>query len=299
MKKSFIILFLLFTTLFSQTIKIATYNVENLFDGKNNGNEYKDFKIGISEWSEQKYIKKLANIKDVLLRIDADIVALEEIENEAVLKELIKDTDYRFVKFRTTKNAPIGLGIISKLKIEKTEYISVVNTKTRDILKATFKTDNKKEFNIFVNHFPAYKNGIEAQKKAQRALSEALKMSTYSIALGDFNTPFGKNSILNPIEINQKYKNLWREVDHKNRYSFCGYGKKRAIDHVLLSPEFMQKDGDFVYVCRSFYVFKDGLVDKDGYSKTQNGENLYSDHLPLVFEISTDKNRSCGLFSRF
>lgn len=299
MRKILILLFMISSCLFSQTIKIATYNVENLFDGQNNGNEYKDFKVGKSSWNEQSYIEKLSRIKDVILKIDADIIALQEIENESVLKKLTEQTPYKFIKFKTTKNAPVGLGVISKMDIIKVEYFSIKDIKTRDILKATFKAENGRKFSIFINHFPAYKNGIEAQKKAHNALSKALEGTSYSIALGDFNTPFGKNSILNPIEINQKYKNLWREIEPKDRYSFAGYSKKRAIDHVLLSSEFMDKNSDLVYVCKSFYVFKDGLVDEKGYSKMQNDNSLYSDHLPLVFEISTDKSKSCGFFSRF
>ena len=35
-------------------LKIASFNVQNLFDGVNDGTEYADFKIGRGGWSKQK-----------------------------------------------------------------------------------------------------------------------------------------------------------------------------------------------------------------------------------------------------
>ena len=63
-------------------LKIATYNVENLFDDKIQGSEYKDFKNG--SWGAKQYSHKLNQIATVLLDLDADIIALQEIENEGV-----------------------------------------------------------------------------------------------------------------------------------------------------------------------------------------------------------------------
>ncbi|AQW85970.1 putative endonuclease/exonuclease/phosphatase [Campylobacter pinnipediorum subsp. caledonicus] len=285
--------------IFAQTIKIATYNVENLFDGENNGNEYRDFKIGKSPWDYQKYKHKLANIKEVIKSIDADIIALQEIENEDVLKELIKGTDYKFISFKTTKNAPVGLGLISKLRPILTKSFSVAGVKTRDILKVSFEEDEK-IFSIFINHFPAFKkNGITSQKKAERTLRVALENEKNAIVLGDFNSPYGKKSILNDIQITKNYINLWEFIEPKQRYSFAAYGKKRAIDHILLSPEFMDTKYDFIYVCDSFKVFKNNLLNNKGFAKTENKEHKYSDHLPLVFEISTDKDKACRSWSNF
>ncbi|QKF62880.1 putative endonuclease/exonuclease/phosphatase [Campylobacter mucosalis] len=296
--KKFLIFILLSVCAFSQTLKIATYNVENLFDGKNNGNEYPDFRIGKSKWSDDKFKDKLKNIKQVINSVNADIIALQEIENEIVLKELVKDTQYKFLSFCSPKNSPVGLGIISKIKPSlEHECISVKGVKTRDILKQKFSLDGK-EFVIFVNHFPAFKNGLDKQESAVKTLLKAIREESLSvIALGDFNTPFGKKNILAPIEINESFKNLWRELNASERYSFAGYGKKRAIDHVLLSPSFFKDE--LFYACGSFGVFKSGLVDDKGYAKKENNENLYSDHLPLVFEISTDRDKKCGFWSKF
>ncbi|MCR4941878.1 MAG: endonuclease/exonuclease/phosphatase family protein [Campylobacter sp.] len=298
--KIFIWLFLSISIIFAQNIKIATYNVENLFDGKNNGNEYQDFKIGKGKWSSEKSSKKLENISRVVTAINADIIAIEEVENEAILKELAKLCGYGYVSFSAPKNSPVGLGIMSKIKPKFSERYPVSGVKTRDILRVVFQTEGK-EFSIFVNHFPAYKkNGYKNQQKAERTLRVALAQHKYAIALGDFNTPYskGKKNLLNDIVVTKNYTNLWEKVKHKQRYSFAAYGKKRAIDHVLLSPEFFEKNGDFVYVCDSFKVFKADFMMNGDYVRSQNGENLYSDHLPLVFEISSEQNQACGIIDK-
>ena len=43
-------------------LKIATFNVQNLFDAKNDGSEYKDFVVGKSEWSEKKASAKFKTV---------------------------------------------------------------------------------------------------------------------------------------------------------------------------------------------------------------------------------------------
>ena len=77
---------LFFGVLFSSELKIATYNVENLFDDRISGSEYSEFKS--NRWNEAKYQQKLQKIARVLKHLDADVVALNEIENQNVMKAL-------------------------------------------------------------------------------------------------------------------------------------------------------------------------------------------------------------------
>ena len=73
-------------------LKIATFNVQNLFDAKNDGSEYKDFVVGKSEWNEKKANAKFKAVSAKIKELNADIIALQEIENEAILKELMRET---------------------------------------------------------------------------------------------------------------------------------------------------------------------------------------------------------------
>ena len=69
--------------------KVATYNVENLFDAIQQGGEYEEYlphnKHG---WNQAMLNIKLSNIARVIRDMDADIIALEEVENQEVLEQL-------------------------------------------------------------------------------------------------------------------------------------------------------------------------------------------------------------------
>ena len=88
---------------FASEISIATYNVQNLFDCKDDGSEYLDFKVGVSKWDCEAADSKLQRTRQVINALNADIIALQEIENEQVLKALVSDSEYKFVSFTKEK----------------------------------------------------------------------------------------------------------------------------------------------------------------------------------------------------
>ena len=281
MRALFTLVFAVFMA-FASEISIATYNVQNLFDCKNDGSEYLDFQVGASKWDCEAAGGKLQRTRQIISAIDTDIIALQEVENEQVLRALVDGSEYKFIAFSKAKNSPVGLALISKIKPSGSEIFEVPNVKTRNILKVVFEVEGKK-FSVFVNHFPAYKNGINMQKKAERTLRAALGNEQNAIVLGDFNSPYGQKSILNDIIATRGFYDLYSFLAPKDRYSHAVHGKKRAIDHVLLSPSFMA-NGDLSYVDGSFEVFKPSfVVDEHGFAKS----NLYSDHFALKFKIST------------
>ena len=102
-------------------ISIATYNVQNLFDCKNDGSEYLDFQVGASKWDCEAAGGKLQRTRQIISVIDTDIIALEEVENEQVLKSLVEGSDYKFIIFTKEKNSPVGLGIVSKVQPSSSE----------------------------------------------------------------------------------------------------------------------------------------------------------------------------------
>ena len=257
MRALFALVFAVFMA-FASEISIATYNVQNLFDCKDDGSEYPDFKSSTSKWDCEAASSKLKRTKQVIDAINTDIIALQEVENEQVLRALVDGSEYKFIAFSKAKNSPVGLALISKIKTSGSEIFEVPNVKTRNILKVVFEVEGKK-FSVFVNHFPAYKNGINMQKKAERTLRAALGNEQNAIVLGDFNSPYGQKSILNDIIATRGFYDLYSFLAPKDRYSHAVHGKKRAIDHVLLSPSFMA-NGDLSYVDGSFEVFKPNFV---------------------------------------
>ena len=249
-------------------LKIATFNAQNLFDAKNDGSEYKDFVVGKAEWNEKKASDKFKAVSAKIKELNADIIALQEIENEQILKELMRDASYKYFAFSKGKNGPVGLAVLSRIKPEKTQIFSVPNVKTRDILKLDFKVDGQK-FSLLNLHFPARKNPLKQRNTAFITLKSALVDAEKVVVLGDFNTPYGDKELLGNFETSKNLANLWAFLPKSERYSHTSLN---ALDHVLLSKDALNQN----YVLNSFKVERDGAK--------------ISDHFALVFRLNFDKN---------
>ena len=262
-------LIFLFSLLFSSELKIATYNVENLFDDKISGSEYSDFKS--NRWNSAKYQQKLRKISRVLRELNADVVALNEIENENVIKELANLSGYKFYKFATLKGSPVGLGLLSRYRISDSEIYVVPDVKTRPILMSRVEFEgNNIEF--FVAHFPAAKNPIKHRIAVANTMKKAVKNSKNGVILGDLNSNYGYKFLLNGLD---GWTNLWEFLPSYQRSSYKN--GKSAIDHIILSKDLMGKN--LRYKDGSFGVFKANFID-----------DSYSDHYPLYATLSLQED---------
>lgn len=262
-------LIFLFSLLFSSELKIATYNVENLFDDKISGSEYSDFKS--NRWNSAKYQQKLRKISRVLRELNADVVALNEIENENVIKELANLSGYKFYKFATLKGSPVGLGLLSRYRISDNEIYIVPDVKTRPILMSRVEFEgNNIEF--FIAHFPAAKNSLKHRIAAANTMKKAVKNSKNGVILGDLNSNYGYKFLLNELD---GWTNLWEFLPSYQRSSYKN--GKSAIDHIILSKDLMGKN--LRYKDGSFGVFKANFMD-----------DSYSDHYPLYATLSLQED---------
>ena len=277
MKK--IIVFLLFSVFaFCGELKIATYNVENLFDGENNGNEYSDYKVCkiktkecFSEWDEAKYNKKLKQTAEIIKELNADIIALQEIENKAVLKELANLSGYEFYEFSASKNSPVGVGFLSKIKPWHKEIYRAKEIKTRDILRLDFEFDGV-EIALFTTHFLSAKNSFVDRRKNAIFLGESVRGARNAVVLGDFNSDYSKGSLLREIIDTQNYTDLWDFIWFKKSSHITG----RALDHILLSSE--------------LFGFARLGYKKDSFKVFRSSKNS-SDHDPIYFVLTSDKDK--------
>lgn len=248
-------------------LKIATYNVENLFDGITQGSEYNDFR---GNWGNANYLKKLASVAKVIKGLDADFISLNEIENEGVLRDLANACGYEYYVFASTKNAPVGLGVMSRKKIISSQKIEIEGVKTRPILRTQIEFAGEK-LNFFSAHFPAIKNSAQDRTKAANTMIKVVRGETNAVILGDLNSEFGRKFLLN--ELSGEFKNLWIFVNSFTRKSRVKGG---AIDHIMLSADFF--DGEKIeFKQSSFGVFKPFLADK------------VSDHYPIYAILSDEK----------
>ncbi len=280
--KSILILATLFVLTFGgETLKIATYNVENLFDLQTSGHEYKEYiPYGISGWDNRNYKTKLKNLSRAIRDIDADIIALEEIESKQALDDLKYQLKrdglyYQYSKIANAKNTTIKVALLSKVPfVYAKELVVGYAMAFRNILEVKFKINNE-ELYIFVNHWKS-KAGPESQrisyaKALKKRIRELGKKNI--IALGDFNSHYeeyktfkrkrklndtdgvtGINHILGTINYQKESSavknikedelyNLWYDIEESERFSYIYKGKKETLDNILISSTLLDQTG--------------------------------------------------------
>ncbi len=309
----FILVFLVLTSLFAKDFKIATYNVQNLFDLNVDGGEYKEYIPNTkSQWNKKNFNKKLTNIAKVIKDLNADIIALEEVENLNVARELnraLGDKQYPYIYTFFQKNKHIvGSVVFSRYKVAN-KYSVKVDGYPRGIHVMKYYLDGHK-ITMFVNHWPAFKHGYSARKAYAEKLKSLLNNKEEYVILGDLNTPlritkdgWGKSlrDVLDSGNFDKPLYDLWYEVPPIMRYTHV-YGRiKNALDHIIVSKTLFDDKG-IEYKTNSFGVFREKyLINKYGYpkrwllkkKKIHVGKG-YSDHLPIYAVLQTkpyDKKR--------
>ncbi|MDR0589402.1 MAG: endonuclease/exonuclease/phosphatase family protein, partial [Spirochaetaceae bacterium] len=113
-----------------QTITIAAWNVQALFDGTETGNEYGEYTAS-SGWSEEKYLARRGFIAQAVNQLRADILAVIEVENLQILETLAADLwaeqKYPWTFFANNPEASLGIGILSRYPFTKTKTHSAIS----------------------------------------------------------------------------------------------------------------------------------------------------------------------------
>ncbi|CAA6801933.1 MAG: Unknown protein [uncultured Sulfurovum sp.] len=284
----------------SSPIKIATYNVENLFDASFQGTEYEEYIPGKHNWNSRMVEIKLNHVAEVICDVDADILGLQEVENKAILKKLMQrlkkvGCPYKYSAITSKKGAAIQVALLSRYKVLKSSDIVVSGApRVRNILEADVAVEGE-SLTVFVNHWKskAYK-GYESKRiayaKALQARIARLAPSKEYVIIGDFNSDH--NAYLTLEDKNNdtqgqtafsdvlhtkveeyeivhaqrgKHYTLWKELAVEDRWSHKFYGKKSSLDQIVL-PQKMFDGKGIDYVNNSFNVFKaDYLFTKRGY----------------------------------
>lgn len=242
MKAFALLITLLSSSAFADVISVMSYNVENLFDTKHDiGKEdYTYLPLSVKRaskkiraycrsinnfyyrkqcfelnWDENVLNKKLDNIAKVIKGYNRgygpDVVFLQEVENEAVLRRLKRKTGHKFhLLVEGPDKRGIDTAILSDFPFqESVKYfdldIKASNGKsvvTRGLLKATIKVKNRK-ITLLNAHFPSQAAPDDFRNQAAKKIREIVeRLDERNVILaGDFNTnendaPHGLNDWL-------------------------------------------------------------------------------------------------------
>jgi len=184
----------------AKTFKVATYNLENLFDLTRDGTEYQEYipNTGYG-WTKDTANIKYTNIARVIKDLGGDVVALQEVESKKALIALLRKlknfgVDYPYLEIADSKATPVKCAVLSKFPITEKEEIQIYNKITRNILKITLDIEGNRLI-LFINHWKS-KRGPESMriayaKKLKNEIGK-LKEDVDFILIGDFNSNYNE-----------------------------------------------------------------------------------------------------------
>ncbi len=323
-------------------VSIMTFNVENLFDteddpDKNDAtylplaakqsdahkagcaaieNDYWREQCLHWDWNAEVVHTKLVRIAEVIRQVDdgrgADIIALQEVENIAVLERLrteyLNDLGYQpAILIEGKDDRGIDVAFLSRLPVSAQPVLHEIPFRqiedqrkkdTRGILQADFILPDGKILTGFAVHFPAPYHPYQLRIDAYRflgSLQEALPPGRLAFAAGDFNTPALEDQAHDMLA---QHARPWWLVAHQIECDDCPgtsyYGRNDSwsfLDMILLSRNFLG-EGGWGLVRGSVRLANEVPAQKrpDGTPRRfrmPQAEGV-SDHWPLVLKIAPE-----------
>lgn len=290
---------------FSQST-IVFYNVENLFDTKDDPHTNdKDFlPDSKKQWDKYKMREKSIHLSKAILSAcnyeSPLLLGLCEVENREVIDFLKRKTPLRKFPLEIIHyDSPDHRGIDVALLYNK-DQVEVVNSfpllvhienkphfATRDILITTL-VYKKDTFNIAVNHWPSRMGGRESSNHKRVLAANVLKATIDTlnnfpwVIMGDFNdTPKDESILL----FNEGFVNLMKD---ESNYSYYYRGTGFNYDQFIISTSLKER------IKGSGVLQKDWLMRKLSNSPTLVPFRSYqgpiykggfSDHLPIYLKL--------------
>lgn len=180
-------------------IRIACYNVESLCDtiaDPVSGNA--EFTPGgPKRWDTERYRQKIARIARVIDDLGADLLALEEVENEAVVRDLMyaMRSDYNYI--HRESGDPRGMDVVLLYRGSRFFPSHIRRIFGKGFTRALLAVDGEllgEPVTIVACHLPSQMNAAKYRAEAYRSLRrtvDSLMIRTPQrklIVLGDFNT---------------------------------------------------------------------------------------------------------------
>lgn len=280
-------------------LKVAFYNVENLYDTINDPSaddgEYTP--EGKNRWTSAKYKGKIDRLATVIAQLNADIVGLAEVENGAVVADLaasprLADKHYAFTHHDSRDRRGIDVAMLYNTHTINLIDWEPVDIKTsRNALKTTVAVTGD-TIEIYVLHLPSriFADNEPRRIEAAKILRREVERSTHkAIVMGDFNDNPDDRSLLtftnmvNTMQI--PYSRGLGSIAYRDRWSM--------FDNILVSSRMVGSRGGWHLDGEAGYIFhRDFIVHKQGKFKgypLRTSYKGYSDHLPVFIFLAKDE----------
>lgn len=306
---------------------IGFYNLENLFDTKDDKNVLDDDFTENSprNWNTDRYNTKIRKLGKIIKKLGKEnklhpplIVGVAEVENEDVLYDLInskhlKNFGYQFIHFDSPDERGIDTALLFRenyFNVLESEaiplYINNTNGQrdyTRDILYVKGEIENN-IIHLLVNHWPSRRSGndetvykrkaaaVKNREIIDRIFNEDLDAKV--LIMGDFNDNPSSESIA--ILKNTDFYNPMDLLLTNEKGTLNYRGEWNLFDQIIISNNFLKPyDNPFQFVESNIFNPKE-LQEFTGKYKgspfrTYIGEKFLgglSDHFP-VYEVFSVK----------
>jgi len=304
---------------------IAFYNLENLFDTKDDPHTLDDDFLPDSEkrWNQKKYQKKLFKLGTAISNIGFAksgkapiILGVAEVENKAVLEDLVKTKhlvhkNYGVVHYESPDERGIDVGLLyqkEKFTVTHSESVQVLVDNdhgerdfTRDILWVTGNLNNE-EIHILVNHWPSRRDGAAstaykriAAANKNREIIDQIKTDTPNakiIVMGDFNDDPADESVKRHL-VSHDFYNPMERLHTRYRGTLSYKRQWNLFDQIIFSNNFHQYQ-------ENAHSFSEANIFDDSFLKIYKGrykgtpfrtyagrkyKGGYSDHFPVYIYL--------------
>ena len=312
------------------TYRVAFYNVENLFDTLDDPNirDEEFLPTGKNVWTAERYQIKLDKLSQVIVALDSasggpDILGLCEVENRAVLEDLVKTNalkaqGYAIAHHSSPDERGIDVAMIYKKDAFAYEgqeaYRLVVPDEpdflTRDALMVYGKVGGER-LHLFINHFPSRSGGQEASEKYRVMVAELVRSKVDSLLAADVQAKFLIMGDFNDMPHNKSIKevlNTTGSVDslnasnllnpfgplHRSGQGTYNYrGDWNMLDQIIISQGLLKGVGLKANVASSGILQEEWMKQQEGNYKgypdrTYAGPRYlggYSDHFPIYIDL--------------
>lgn len=290
-----------FTALPAQRLTLAFYNTENMYDTVpslfyDDGDHTPQGRLS---WDTAKYRAKLANIARVIDAMSADVIGLSEVENEAVLRDLVSTItdDYNYIHHTGSDRRGMDMALLYRGDRFVPLHSKVVRQGPgRELLHVRGELSGQ-AVELLVCHMPSQFNTKDYRQKALASLyGYADSLSTRGsgvVVMGDFNAAPSDRAMRRTFRTGGKgydpervFFSPFESIAAKGMGSYAYDGRWQMLDNIFLSLDFLS--GTLRYSDRGIFV-REWMLSADPGRRSYPLRTFsagrytggYSDHLPV------------------
>ena len=305
----------------SQQATIAFWNLENLFDFEDDpDNPGDDEFLPEKEWDEARYLRKLDHLARAIDSLDAQLLAVCEVENRRVLEDLISqpalaEQNWSIAHIDSPDHRGIDLALLFRqpFSLDGQATLHTIDlggnaSPTRGVLEVPVKAGGR-PLTVLVNHWPSRYGGAEKSAPRRAAAAQTVRKITDQrladdhdrdlIIVGDLNDDPWDDSVRRQLKAVRELRSVTHESNLKP-------GRDGKFSPRLWNPSWSFARGpdtgtyyywnDWSWNCFDQVIVSPGMLDDAGIQLIQDSIQV---HAPDFMRDSEQNARRPARFRQF